>query len=317
MQAIQQVQYLTIKEEDIPQRLDNFLTKRLKGVPRSLIYRIIRSGEVRINKSRSQPSYKLQTNDTVRIPPLRISESDTVHIANNKLQQLQDSIIFHDKGLIVINKPVNIAVHGGSGINYGIIEAMRKLYPKYLELELVHRLDRDTSGLLMLTYKRSLLRYLHQQLRDGLINKHYTALVRGVWPNSKKQINASLLKNVLKSGERKVKVDTSGKPALTKFKVIKSFGNFASLIEASPITGRTHQIRVHAQYAGHPIAGDEKYGDDDFNQHIAKSGSKRLFLHAHALKLTLSDGTKIALQAEPESIWQQILYKLEQNKLHT
>jgi len=313
VQSLTNVQHLSINEFEAEQRLDNFLLKKLKGVPRSLIYRIIRGGEVRVNKSRIKPNYRLQAGDNLRIPPLRLApQREQTIIPSKQLDLLQNSIIFNEHGLLVINKPCGLAVHGGSGINYGVIEGMRKLYPNLQELELVHRLDRDTSGLLMLASKRSMLRYLHQQLRDGLVHKQYLALVQGLWDVNQTNIKASLLKNVLSSGERIVKVNVDGKFAHTKFKLIQNFANQASLVEASPITGRTHQIRVHAKYAGHPIAGDDKYGSDDFSQYIYTfTKHKRLFLHAHKLSLTLPNLVKLELTAELDNEWQQLISKLK------
>ncbi|MFT0213743.1 23S rRNA pseudouridine(955/2504/2580) synthase RluC [Pseudomonas sp. F1_0610] len=293
------------------QRIDNFLRTRLKGVPKTMIYRILRKGEVRVNKGRIKPDYKLKAGDVVRVPPIRVNETDEpAPIAQGLLDRLQAAIVYEDKALIVLNKPAGIAVHGGSGLNYGVIEALRQIYPKYTELELVHRLDRDTSGLLMVAKKRSMLRYLHEQLRGDGITKRYLALVRGSWPASRKQVAAPLLKSNLRSGERMVEVNPEGKEALTTFKVVRRFGNFATLVEASPITGRTHQIRVHARYAGHSIAGDAKYGDDDFTKEIRQLGGKRLFLHAVGLAVTLADGTHLTLEAPVETMWQETLEKL-------
>jgi len=305
-----QAQYLTASAADEAQRLDNFLLKTLKGAPRSLIYRIIRSGEVRINKGRAQASYRLQLNDLIRIPPLRLSTKTAPIIANSQLEQLKNAIIYEENGLLVINKPASIAVHGGSGISYGVIEGLRKLRPDLPELELVHRLDRETSGLLMLASKRSMLRYLQQQLQNGQIKKTYTALVQGIWRHDQIKIDAPILKNVLASGERISRINQAGKTAQTKFKLLQSFGENASLISAQPITGRTHQIRVHCQYAGHPIAGDSKYGNDAFNQIIAKLGSKRLFLHANSLQFKLPNGTKLELKAPLAPIWQELMAKI-------
>lgn len=293
------------------QRIDNFLRTRLKGVPKTMIYRILRKGEVRVNKGRIKPDYKLKAGDIVRVPPIRVSEADEpAPIAKGLLERLKEAIVYEDKGLIVLNKPAGIAVHGGSGLNFGVIEALRQIYPQYSEMELVHRLDRDTSGLLMIAKKRSMLRHLHEQLRGDGVTKRYWALVRGSWPASRKQVAAPLLKSNLRSGERMVEVNPEGKDALTTFKVVRRFGQFATLVEASPITGRTHQIRVHARYAGHAIAGDNKYGDDDFSKEIRQLGGKRLFLHAVALAVTLPDGTHLELEAPVETMWQDTLEKL-------
>jgi 23S rRNA pseudouridine955/2504/2580 synthase len=201
-------------------------------------------------------------------------------------------------------------VHGGSGIGFGVIELLRSARPEAHYLELVHRLDRDTSGLLMIAKKRSMLRHLHLQLRGDGVDKRYMALVRGRWDTSKKQVNAPLLKNTLRSGERMVEVTDEGKDALTLFRVLRRFGDFATLVEAKPVTGRTHQIRVHARHAGHSIAGDSKYGDEEFSAVIRDLGGKRLFLHAYALKVPLPDGGELSLEAPVDEVWARTLERL-------
>ncbi len=305
------VQFLEVEPELAGQRIDNFLRARLKGAPKTLIYRILRKGEVRVNKGRIKPDYRLQAGDIVRVPPLRLAEADEpVPLAQGLLERLEASIVHEDKGLIVINKPAGIAVHGGSGLSYGVIEAFRQLRPDARELELVHRLDRDTSGLLMIAKKRSMLRHLHASLRGDGVDKRYMALVRGSWPTAKKQVNAPLLKNTLRSGERMVEVSDEGKEALTLFRVLRRFGEFATLVEASPVTGRTHQIRVHARHAGHSIAGDPKYGDEDFTREIRELGGKRLFLHAYQLRITLPEGEVLSLEAPVDEMWQQTMERL-------
>ncbi|EIK53902.1 ribosomal large subunit pseudouridine synthase C [Stutzerimonas stutzeri TS44] len=305
------VQMLEVAPELAGQRIDNFLRTQLRGVPKTLIYRILRKGEVRVNKGRVKPEYKLQAGDLVRVPPLRLAERDEPEpLAQGLLERLEAAIVYEDKALIVLNKPAGIAVHGGSGLSYGVIEALRQLRPDAKELELVHRLDRDTSGLLMIAKKRSMLRHLHQALRGDGVDKRYMALVRGRWETSKKQVNAPLLKNTLRSGERMVEVTEDGKEALTLFRVLRRFGDFATLVEARPVTGRTHQIRVHARHAGHSIAGDSKYGDEEFTREIRELGGKRLFLHAYALKVPLPDGGELALEAPVDEVWARTLEKL-------
>lgn len=286
------VQFVEIDDDRAGQRIDNFLLGQLKGVPKSLIYRILRKGEVRVNKGRIKAEYKLKAGDMVRIPPIRLPDSKELPNASDQLKDLlADSILFENKGLIILNKPSGLAVHGGSGINLGLIEVLRQMRPDERHLELVHRLDRDTSGCIMIAKKRSMLRYLHQQLRDGHVQKYYHALVEGRWPNRCREVSAPLKKNELSSGERIVKVDPEGKQSLTHFKVLRRYVG-STLVEAKPITGRTHQIRVHAQYQGHGLVGDPKYGNDDFNKVMKAKGFNRLFLHAAALSLLLPDETK-------------------------
>jgi 23S rRNA pseudouridine955/2504/2580 synthase len=281
--AFQKVQFVTIDPDLEGQRIDNYLRTFLKGVPKSLIYRILRKGEVRVNKKRVKPEYKLQANDELRIPPVRVSEpTDLPSTKLNKVSSLENHILYEDDCLIVLNKPSGTAVHGGSGLSFGVIEALRALRPQQKFLELVHRLDRDTSGCLLIAKKRSALKNLHEQLRDRKVDKRYQALVAGEWPTDRFKVKASLLKNTLKSGERIVLVNDEGKPSETRYRILESF-NQATLVEASPITGRTHQIRVHCLHAGHPIAADNRYGDRDFDQRTHNIGLKRLFLHAHSL----------------------------------
>ncbi|MFV9683794.1 23S rRNA pseudouridine(955/2504/2580) synthase RluC [Pseudomonas sp. NY15367] len=305
------VQLIEVAPELAGQRIDNFLRAQLKGVPKTLIYRILRKGEVRVNKGRIKPEYKLQAGDVVRVPPLRLAERDEPEpLARGLLERLEAAIVYEDKALIVLNKPAGIAVHGGSGLNYGVIEAFRQLRPDAKDLELVHRLDRDTSGLLMIAKKRSMLRHLHEQLRGDGVDKRYMALVRGHWATARKQVNAPLQKSNLRSGERMVEVDGEGKEALTLFRVLRRFGDFATLVEAKPVTGRTHQIRVHAKHAGHSIAGDSKYGDDDFTREIRELGGKRLFLHAYELHVPLPEGGVLKLEAPVDEMWAKTLERL-------
>lgn len=312
-QALMGVQLLEVSAGLEGQRIDNFLLARLKGVPKTMIYRILRKGEVRVNKGRIKPDYKIKAGDVVRVPPIRMTQADEpAPIAKGLLERLEAAIVYEDKGLIVLNKPAGIAVHGGSGLNYGVIEVFRQIRPQNKEMELVHRLDRDTSGLLMIAKRRSMLRYLHEALRGDGVDKGYMALVRGRWPATRKQVDAPLQRSNLRSGERLVEVNPEGKEALTLFKVLRRFGDYATLVEASPITGRTHQIRVHALYAGHAIAGDSKYGDDSFSKEIRELGGKRLFLHASDLKVTLPDGEVLAVHADPDEQWQAVVAQLEQ-----
>ncbi len=281
------VYIVTISADEAGQRIDNFLRTHLKGVPKSMLYRILRKGEVRVNKKRIKPEYKLEAGDEVRIPPVRVAEREEVTVSPklSKIASLTDAILFEDDDILVINKPSGTAVHGGSGLSFGVIEGLRALRPEARFLELVHRLDRDTSGILLVAKKRSALRSLHEQLRNKGIQKDYLALVRGNWPSHVKAVQAPLLKNILQSGERVVRVNSEGKPSETRFKVEERYAQ-ATLIKASPITGRTHQIRVHTLHAGHPIAFDDRYGDREFDRQLTSTGLKRLFLHAAALRFT-------------------------------
>ncbi|OFC72617.1 23S rRNA pseudouridine(955/2504/2580) synthase RluC [Alteromonas confluentis] len=285
------VRFVTIDSDLAGQRIDNFLRTQLKGVPKSMIYRILRKGEVRVNKGRVKPEYKLQADDLVRIPPVRVAEEkDTPNPKLEKVAELENCILFEDDRILVINKPSGTAVHGGSGLSFGLIEGLRALRPDAKFMELVHRLDRDTSGCILIAKKRSALRHLHAQLREGQMDKRYQALVAGQWPENRFKVKAPLLKNVLQSGERLVSVNENGKPSETRYRILTRYEN-ATLVEASPITGRTHQIRVHCLHAGHPIACDAKYGDADFDQQMNRAGLKRLFLHAASIQF-LHPGTE-------------------------
>lgn len=279
------VQLITISDDEAGQRIDNFLLARLKGVPKSMIYRIVRKGEVRVNKGRIKAEYKLVVGDVVRVPPVRVAEREDAPVSAklDKVAALAGCILYEDDHLLLLNKPSGTAVHGGSGLSFGVIEGLRALRPEARFLELVHRLDRDTSGVLMVAKKRSALRSLHEQLRLKGMQKDYLALVRGEWQSHCKVVQAPLLKNILQSGERIVRVHSEGKPSETRFKVEERF-DYATLVKASPITGRTHQIRVHTLHAGHPIAFDDRYGDREFDRQLAPTGLKRLFLHAAMLR---------------------------------
>lgn len=281
------VQIVAISADEAGQRIDNFLLSRLKGVPKSMIYRILRKGEVRVNKKRVKPEYKIEDGDEIRIPPVRVAEREEASVSPHlqKVAALTDAILYEDEHILVLNKPSGTAVHGGSGLSFGVIEGLRALRPEARFLELVHRLDRDTSGILLVAKKRSALRSLHEQLREKDMQKDYLALVRGQWQSHVKAVQAPLLKNILQSGERIVRVNSEGKASETRFKVEERY-EFATLVRCSPITGRTHQIRVHTLHAGHPIAFDDRYGDRDFDRQLAGTGLNRLFLHAAALKFT-------------------------------
>ena len=274
--------FVTVDDFSVGQRLDNYLIKQLKGVPRSRIYRIIRKGEVRVNKGRKKADYKLKAEDLIRIPPIRTSTEKEIKPSQGLLKTLENSVLYEDKGLLIINKIHGMAVHGGSGISVGIIEALKSQYKK--PIELVHRLDRSTSGCLLLAKKRSVLKSLHDQLVSHQLEKRYTALVKDTWSKKRHTIDAPIYQN-----SRYSVIDSKGKDSLSHFHPIKNFelGEFnASLVEVSIETGRTHQIRVHAKFAGHPVAQDDKYGDAVFDQFMKKKGLNRLFLHAKTLTFT-------------------------------
>ena len=274
--------FVTVDDFSVGQRLDNYLIKQLKGVPRSRIYRIIRKGEVRVNKGRKKADYKLKAEDLIRIPPIRTSTEKEIKPSQGLLKTLENSVLYEDKGLLIINKIHGMAVHGGSGISVGIIEALKSQYKE--PIELVHRLDRATSGCLLLAKKRSVLKSLHHQLVNHQLEKRYTALVKDTWSKKRHTIDAPIYQN-----SRYSVIDSKGKDSLSHFHPIKNFelGEFsASLAEVSIETGRTHQIRVHAKFAGHPVAQDDKYGDAAFDQFMKKKGLNRLFLHAKTLTFT-------------------------------
>ena len=278
------VRQVQVSEEEEGQRIDNFLARHLKGVPRSVIYRILRRGEVRVNSGRIQPRYKVRSGDTVRIPPVRVAASGQQKPPPGKwFPEIGNLVLFENARILVIDKPSGVAVHGGSGVSHGVIEAMRARSPEVPYLELVHRLDRDTSGCLIIAKRRSALRSLHAQLRAGTMHKRYLALLRGDWSGGVRSVSAPLKKNRLQGGERVVRVDPQGKPATTVFHPLENFGP-ASLVEVELETGRTHQIRVHAAHIDQPLAGDGKYGDHDFNRFMKTLGLGRLFLHAHMIE---------------------------------
>ncbi len=291
------VQFIEITDSNAGQRLDNFLLSLEKGVPKSRIYRALRKGEVRVNKGRKKQTYKLQLGDTVRIPPLRVTEKTISNTVSDFLrQQLNESILHEDDDLLILNKPSGIAVHAGSGIDQGIIEALRIIRAELPFLELVHRLDRDTSGCLLLAKSRTSLLHLQQQMVEHDINKRYLTLLKDSWGQEEKTVIAPLLKNTVSAGERMVQVNDEGKYAETLFIPLQQFPS-AQLTEVVLFTGRTHQIRVHAKHIGHPLAGDDKYGQRAFNKQMKKAGLKRLFLHAWKLGIT-HPNTNEALQIE-------------------
>lgn len=293
------VRYVVVTADREGQRIDNFLRTELKGVPKTLLYRILRKGEIRVNRKRIKPDYKLVAGDEVRIPPVRVPEQDApAPVGKSLAEHLESAVLYESDALVILNKPSGLAVHGGSGIQNGLIEALRQIRPDARFLELVHRLDRDTSGCIMVAKKRSMLRYLHEALREKRIRKVYHALVVGRWPNRRQRVNAPLQRDELRSGERIVRVQAEGKDSITDFQVLRRFGDMATLVEACPLTGRTHQIRVHAQFTGYPIVGDVKYGTDTDNAQMREWGLKRLMLHAAELQLTLPDGQLLQVKAD-------------------
>ena len=307
------VSYKEITQEEDGQRLDNYLIRILKGVPKSHIYRIIRGGEVRVNKKRATPSDRLHAGDHVRIPPIRTATSQEVFVGESLEKRLKDSIIFEDNGLLVINKPSGIAVHGGSGLSLGIIEALRKTRKDLSYLELVHRLDKETSGCLMLAKKRSMLRSIQALLESREIQKNYWALLTGTWSGKKTiRVKASLQKNNLKSGERIVSVSDAGKASETDFELLENFQQ-ACLVQASPKTGRTHQIRVHSAHIGHVIVGDKKYGAVE-NQIQGMDNFSKLYLHAYSIQFNLN-GIQHQFQAKLDDQFANTLNQLRARSL--
>jgi len=268
---------LEVGEEAAAQRVDNFLLRHLKGVPKSHVYRVLRSGEVRVNSGRVKPEYRLQPGDRVRVPPIRVSQEQ-----KPKAKPAEFPLVHEDGALLVVDKPSGVAVHGGSGVSYGVIESLRASRPQAKYLELAHRLDRDTSGLLVVAQKRGALVELHRMLRDGEVEKVYLAVVRGAWEGGPRELRESLHKYVDAKGERRVAVREDGVKAVTRVRVLKKSADF-SLLEVRLLTGRTHQIRVHLAHAGHPVLGDGKYGDFELNRRLEKQGVRRLLLHASRL----------------------------------
>ena len=309
-----------IGEDEQGQRLDNFLLKICKGVPKSHVYRIVRSGEIRVNRRRTDVSYRLQSGDVLRIPPIRIAEREEI-VAGAEIK-VTLPVIFEDDALLVVNKPSGIAVHGGSGVSFGVIEALRRQRPEARFLELAHRLDRDTSGVLLIGKKRAALVALHDLFREGgmagagrKVDKRYLLLVKGRWMDPVRNVKLPLLKYLLDSGERRVRVANDGKTSSTVFRLRARWQNF-SLLEAELRTGRTHQIRVHCASLGFPIAGDDKYGDFPFNKELPRHGLKRMFLHAWKIKLPHPiNGILMELEAELPETLQLFLDKLSAEEM--
>jgi 23S rRNA pseudouridine955/2504/2580 synthase len=283
---------IEVGEDAVGQRIDNFLVRIAKGVPKSHIYRILRSGEVRVNKGRVSAQYRLRAGDSVRVPPIRVAAAATAPVPARDF-----AIVFEDDALVVIDKPAGVAVHGGSGVSFGVIEQLRRSRPEARFLELAHRLDRETSGLLVVAKKRSALTRLHDLFRDGGISKRYLALIKGSWRNAVQHVRLPLQKYLTAEGERRVSVAADGKDAHSIVRLLSRWENF-SLVDVELKTGRTHQIRVHLTHLGFPLAGDDKYGDFALNKSLEKVGLKRMFLHAARLHLPHPlSGTPIELEA--------------------
>ncbi|HHZ87454.1 MAG TPA: 23S rRNA pseudouridine(955/2504/2580) synthase RluC [Chromatiaceae bacterium] len=304
------VRFIDIDAEDQGQRIDNFLLKTLKGVPKSKIYRILRKGEVRVNGGRVKPSQRLVSGDRLRIPPVRTAAPGQPVVLPAYLRaELEQRLLFEDEHLLVLNKPSGLAVHGGSGLSFGVIEALRELRPGVRGLELAHRLDKATSGCLLIAKKRSALRVIQEQFRRREVRKQYFALVHGRWKGGKRLVEVPLQKNLLSSGERMVRVSADGKASATRLRPITNWGD-VSLLEACPQTGRTHQIRVHAQYCGHPIVGDEKYGGDHAMGSMPLP--KRLFLHARSISIVHPQSNeRVSFYAPLDAEWIDLLVRLD------
>ncbi|MDE2235221.1 MAG: 23S rRNA pseudouridine(955/2504/2580) synthase RluC [Gammaproteobacteria bacterium] len=306
---------LAIHDEEAQQRLDNFLFRTLKGVPKGHVYRLLRTGQVRVNGRRAKPDYRLVSGDQVRIPPVRLAERpQPVQPGNRQRAALESAILYEDDQLLVVNKPAGMAVHGGSGVSFGVIETLRTSRPEQAVLELVHRLDRDTSGCLLVAKKRSALRMLHAAMREGRVEKRYLALLAGAWSGGERIVRLALEKNVLQSGERRVRVAAAGKRAETRFNPLQTFKN-AALVEATILTGRTHQIRVHAAHLLHPVSGDDKYGDRQVNKEMRRIGLKRMFLHAFSLGFAHpGTGETLLISAPLDDNLEQVLANLRKTE---
>lgn len=307
-----EVKQVVIDSDRSGQRIDNFLQRELDGIPRSRIYQMLRKGEVRVNKGRIKQTYRLQAGDTVRIPPLFVEDAKTAPVVSTKLaEKLLGAILYEDDSVIVLNKPSGLSVHGGTGQKLGVIEAIRASEPRYEKLELVHRLDRETSGCLLLAKDLPSLRQLHTDMKSGEIDKTYTALLMGQLSRKSLRVDKPLSRTTRRAGERIVGIDAQGKKAVTVFNRKKSYKQ-ATLVEIDLLTGRTHQIRVHSASIGHPVIADEKYGDKDINQYFKQLGLRRLFLHASALQFRApASGKKLNIKAPLDPQLLSILDKLE------
>jgi len=310
--AFAKVSYVEAAAGDAGQRIDNFLMRLFRQVPKSHVYRLLRKGEVRVNGKRAKPEFRLTEGDRVRLPPIRVEPAPAVLPPSRSLQAvIQQAVIYEDVDFLVINKPAGVAVHGGSGLSHGVIEALRAARPELVELELVHRLDRETSGCLLIAKRRAALRALHAMFREREMDKRYLALVCGRWTLGTKKLDMPLLTNQKQGGERMVRVHPEGQTAESTFKVLERYGKHATLMEVDLGTGRTHQIRVHAAYAGHAVAGDEKYGDKASNEALKAFGLRRMFLHAHSLTFARpGTGVEFSVSAPIDAELQTVLARL-------
>ncbi len=309
-----QARVVLASDDDAGQRLDNFLLRHLKGVPRTAVYRLLRTGQVRVNGGRAKPDRRIESGDKVRLPPVRLDDAPRPGVPSAAQRALIDASILHeDKDVLVLDKPGGVAVHGGSGISFGVIEVLRALRPD-ATLELAHRLDRDTSGVLVLAKRRPALRKLHAAFREGTVEKRYLALLGGRWEHGSVTVAAALKRNQIKGGERIVRVDSDdGKPSLSHFHPLDLFRE-ASFMEVKIETGRTHQIRVHAAHLGHPVAGDDKYGDHELNRRFKTLGLKRMFLHASSLSMPHPNGDVLSVSAPLPDDLKAVIDALEQKR---
>ncbi|MGD7001404.1 RluA family pseudouridine synthase [Corynebacterium halotolerans] len=299
---------IEVSGEHEGRRLDKYLRAELKGVPASLLFRLLRKGKVRVNDRRAQPNYRLEAGDVLRLPPMQVqADLPPPTLSRSLLQRIDQSVVHEDERLLIINKPADVAVHVGTGVSGGVIEALRQLRPELPDLELVHRLDRDTSGLLIVAKTPSILRHLQQLLREeGSLDRRYLALVHGSWPDRLRHVDAALQRT-----DTGVRVGPDGQDSLTRFSVRRRIGEDATLVQAQLVTGRKHQIRVHAQYSGHPIAGDPKYGDERFNQQLQRLGAPQMFLHASELRIPLPEGDTLKVTAPMPPAWDRVLHRLK------
>ncbi|MBI5451526.1 MAG: RluA family pseudouridine synthase [Gammaproteobacteria bacterium] len=306
-----EVQQITVGAEHAGQRIDNFLMTRLKGVPRSHVYQVLRTGQVRVNKGRIKPVYRLQAGDVVRIPPLHVTETRSEAVPESLCRELEQRILYEDDELLILDKPAGLAVHGGENLRFGVIEALRQL--RGPGLDLVHRLDRATSGCLLVAKNRQRLKALHELFIDRRMHKQYLALLKGAWRGGERTITAGLQRQGTDTGRRRTVVDDDGKASSSTFRPLQRYP-LATLMQVDLGSGRMHQIRVHAEHSGHPVAGDDKYGDFAFNRQLRKLGLKRMFLHAARLEFTVpwQAGRTIRVEAPLDAELQQVLSMLEQ-----